>query len=485
MIIQHNMTAMNTQRQLNISVGEKQKAMEKLSSGYRINRAADDAAGLGISEKMRGQIRGLNRGTTNIEEGRDMCNVADGALAEVSNILIRINELSVQAANGTYTAADRAAINNEINALKGEINRIGTDTYFNNMKVFQGDLVEEVDKPSTGGGGVIPTTVTTDSEFFKALGGNVTKTGHMSESIPKADIAAMDNTGYNKGSSPNPFVGDVMDFGPLVDSQKKIEDLVGTGFYANCCTDCCPCDFKFTDGTGIKQTSSGKPYVIEIGLKKADGSYFGSANELCDSIVKSSVIENIGHVKFAHKPGESKLYMYDVDNNAWSEGSKNKAYFCDPMGFDGDGGGSGGGTEEVIKPFPGLHIQMSGNVNDSMILHFGELSTDWMGLTKHDVLTEESSGKMITASLDAQKLVNEKRSRIGAYVNRLESAARQNGNTSENTQAAESRIRDTDMATMMVAFSKYSILQQAGESMLAQANQSKQDVMRLLQNTSE
>ena len=91
MIIQHNLSAMNANRQLNVNVGNKQKAMEKLSSGYRINRAADDAAGLGISEKMRSQIRGLNRGTTNIQEGRDMCNVADGALNEVNNILLRIN----------------------------------------------------------------------------------------------------------------------------------------------------------------------------------------------------------------------------------------------------------------------------------------------------------------------------------------------------------------------------------------------------------
>lgn len=479
MIIQHNMSAMNTKRQLNITVDNKQKAMEKLSSGYRINRAADDAAGLGISEKMRSQIRGLNRGTTNIEEGRDMCNVADGALSEVSNILLRINELAVQAANGTYTAADRAAINNEINALKGEINRIGTDTYFNSQKVFQGDLVEEIQKPSQGGG-LIPANPTTDSDFFKLMGNNASGTGHMSEGIPKADLTAMDNTGYNQGSSNNPFTGVHMDFGPLIDNDQKIADLAGTGFYANCCTDCCPSEFKFTDGTEIKQKSSTKPYVVEIGLKKADGSYYASADELCDAIVKSDALKKTGHVKFAHQPGTSVLYMYDVDNNSWSETAKDKAYFCDPMGFSDDGQTGGGGTQLVTKPFPGLHIQMSGNVNDYMILNFGELSTDWMKLTDHNVSTQEASGKMISAVADAQELVNAKRSRIGAYTNRLESAARVNENTSENTQAAESRIRDTDMATVMVAFSKYSILQQAGEAMLAQANQSKQGVLDLL-----
>ena len=395
MIIQHNLSAMNANRQLNVNVGNKQKAMEKLSSGYRINRAADDAAGLGISEKMRSQIRGLNRGTTNIQEGRDMCNVADGALNEVNNILLRINELAVQAANGTYTAADRAAINNEINALKGEINRIGTDTYFNSQKVFQGDLVEEVDDPSQGDW--IPTNPTTDSEFFQVMGDNVSNTGHMSEPIPKADIAAMDNTGYNTGAQDNPFTGVHMDFGPLIDTNHKIEDLIGTGFYANCCTDCCPCEFKFTDGDEIKKTTTSKPYIIEIGLKKEDGNFYGSADELCDTLVKSNAMKSTGHVKFAHEPGSSVLYMYDVDNNSWSESSKDKAYFCDPMGFAEEGGTGGGGTTEVTKPFPGIHIQMSGNVDDYMILSFGELSTDWMKLTNHNVLTEESSGKMISA----------------------------------------------------------------------------------------
>ena len=470
MIIQHNLSAMNANRQLNVNVGNKQKAMEKLSSGYRINRAADDAAGLGISEKMRGQIRGLNKGTTNIQEGRDMCNVADGALNEVNNILLRINELAVQAANGTYTVADRAAINNEINALKAEINRIGTDTYFNSQRVFQKGSVENEVNP-----GWIPKEATTDNEFFQLMGDNASNTGHMSEPIPKADIEAMDNTGYNHGAQDTPFTGVHMDFGPLIDTEQKIENLVGTGFYANCCTNCCPCEFKFTDGNEIKKTSTSKPYIIEIGLKKEDGNFYGSADELCDALVKSNAMKTTGHVKFGHQPGTSVLYMYDVDNNSWSENSKNKAYFCDPMGFDENG--EGGGTTTISS---GLHIQMSGNVDDYMILSFGELSTDWMKLTNHNVLTEESSGKMISAVADAQELVNTKRSRIGAYTNRLESAARLNENTSENTQAAESRIRDTDIATMMVAFSKYSILQQAGESMLAQANQSKQSVLDLL-----
>lgn len=159
-------------------------------------------------------------------------------------ILYCVTSIFVQSANGIYTAADRAAINN------------------------------------------------------------------MSESIPKADIAAMDNTGYNKGGNDNPFTGVHMDFGPLIDTDKKIADLVGTGFYANCCTDCCPCEFKFTDGNAIKKTSSAMPHTVEIGLKKPDGSYYASANELCDALVKTSDLKNIDHVKYRYKT----IFRYSYSN---------------------------------------------------------------------------------------------------------------------------------------------------------------------------
>ena len=136
MVVQHNLTAANTGRQLKLNTGEQAKAMEKLSSGYRINRAADDAAGLTISEKMRHQIRGLERGATNSQEGVSLCQVADGALAEVSEILHRITELFVQAANDTNTDGDRRAIQKEIHQLLQEIDRIGETTEYNTQPVF-------------------------------------------------------------------------------------------------------------------------------------------------------------------------------------------------------------------------------------------------------------------------------------------------------------------------------------------------------------
>ena len=137
-IVAHNMLAMNANRQFNIINKNKVKSSEKLSSGYRINRAADDAAGLSISEKMRRQIRGLSQGIDNTEDGISLCQVADGALSEVSAMIHRITQLSVQSANGTYTDEDREAIQHEIGQILQEIDRIGDTTEFNTNKIFKG-----------------------------------------------------------------------------------------------------------------------------------------------------------------------------------------------------------------------------------------------------------------------------------------------------------------------------------------------------------
>ena len=141
MVVQHNMQAMNASRTLNITAGQAAKSTEKLSSGYRINRAADDAAGLSISERMRRQIRGLDRASTNAQDGVSAVQTAEGALTEVHSMLQRINELAVQGANGTNSTKDFEAINSEVQALKTEISRIGTTTDFNGKKMLNGSSV--------------------------------------------------------------------------------------------------------------------------------------------------------------------------------------------------------------------------------------------------------------------------------------------------------------------------------------------------------
>ena len=140
MVVQHNLTAMNTQRQLNITTGTQAKVTEQLSSGYKINRAADDAAGLTISEKMRSQIRGLSQASANAEDGISCVQTAEGALAEVHDMLQRMNELAVKSANGTNTSADRIAIQKEVNALVSEINRVSQSSQFNTLNLLDGSF---------------------------------------------------------------------------------------------------------------------------------------------------------------------------------------------------------------------------------------------------------------------------------------------------------------------------------------------------------
>lgn len=272
MIVQHNMTAANTNRQLGITTGNLSKSAEKLSSGYRINRAGDDAAGLSISEKMRGQIRGLEQASTNAQDGISLIQTAEGALNEVHSILQRMRELTVQAANDTNVSADRDAIAEELNALQSEITRIGEQTEFNTMKLLSGGF-----------------------------------------------------------------------------SKKKLQ-------------------------VGANSTQS---ISISISSMTASGLGVSKAKSNVSSYVKATA------------------YLDVIDS----------------------------------------------------------------AITK----------------------VSTQRSKLGAIQNRLEHTIANADNTAENLQAAESRIRDVDMAQEMVTYSKSNILQQAAQSMLAQANQSTQGVLSLLQ----
>ena len=146
MVVQHNLTAANTNRQLGITTNGLQKSTEKLSSGYKINRAADDAAGLSISEKMRNQIRGLNKASDNAQDGISLVQTAEGALNEVHSMLQRMSELAVQASNGTNASQDRTALDNEVQQLKTEIERVGTTTQFNKMDILTGDFSSNNEK---------------------------------------------------------------------------------------------------------------------------------------------------------------------------------------------------------------------------------------------------------------------------------------------------------------------------------------------------
>lgn len=461
--VMHNMPAMNAARQNNIVSIDKKKSTEKLSSGFKINRAADDAAGLSISEKMRKQIRGLNQASDNAQDGVSLCQVADGALAEVSEMLNRVAQLSVKAANGTNSASDREAIQKEIREIYKEIDRIGDTTEFNERKIFKGDMNSFLQ-------GYTPST---KSEFFQKMKGFVSSGGFMNEPLAAADLASMNNTSDH--GTPNPYVSVHLDFKGYTDAGKSLEDLKGTNFYVNCCTNCCPQQVQFTDEVGISKSGD----VISIGLKKDSTTYYTDPAEFATAIVNAGKSPNpdfSAHVEFAEKDGT--LYLYDVDNNDWSEASKRLAYFCD---VDCDYHGKMDEKTTTIDPNISLHVGADSTDDNKIDMTIGELNTRVLGLSGSNVSTAESATDLIDRVDGANSIVSRMRSKIGAYQNRLEHTIKNLDNVSENTQSAESLIRDTDMAAEMVKFSMANILEQAGTSMLAQINQDRQSILSLLE----
>lgn len=471
MIISHNILAMNASRQLGIINKNIKKSTETLSSGYRINRAADDAAGLSISEKMRKQIRGLTQGIANAEDGISLCQVADGALNEVTDMIQRISELAVKAANGTNSTSDREDIQMEVSALLAEIDRVGDTTKFNEIYMFRG---EKAKNPVSSVGGP-----TTNGRFFQLLGNNVSHTGYMNEPLRKYMVT--DSTGFMFPYDPNysPYISVHVNLDAL---QGHLKDLVGTQFYVNCCTDCCPKTVYFTDDNSIQYKTAvsdldGNDRVSElrIGLKKADNTYFTDAAEFCKYIVDTikPINDSIPyeHVEFAYNG--STLYLYDTDNNNWTPNNKESAYFCDSGDFAPV-------EDKQFVPQNQVYIQSGADAGDGITLTFSAINTQTLGLDQTDVLTVSNATNTINATKTALQVVSASRSRIGAQQNRLEHTIKNEENIVENTTAAESQIRDTDMATEMVKHSKNSILQQAGQAMLAQANHINEGVLTLI-----
>jgi len=365
MIVQHNMSAMNTNRQLGITNSNLSKSTEKLSSGYRINRAGDDAAGLTISEKMRGQIRGLNQGSTNAQDGISLIQTAEGALNEVHSILQRMRELAVQGSNDTNVTADREAIYQELSQLTLEINRIGCTTEFNTMKLFASS--DQIN----GGTEFVGTTDSPDN--------------------------SAEAERYNRG-------------------------IVATA----------------TED------------VAE------DGYHFENAEDNASKVVSLGALEDgtFAHLQVGANSTQSILFRMNTLDIT-------KLNYAGAPADDGDTvnlSSADGGTLNSIRT--ALDTQK-----------------------EEGVYQEEVYKAFTTAITDYDQAltnISKSRSYLGAIQNRLEHTIANADNTAENLQASESRIRDVNMASQMVQYSKDSILQQAGQSMLAQANQSTQGVLSLL-----
>ncbi len=361
MVVQHNLTAMNSNRQLGITTNLQSKSSEKLSSGYKINRAADDAAGLKISEKMRSQVRGLDRASSNAQDGVSLIQTAEGALNEAHSILQRMNELAVQGANDTNQNVDRDAIQQELNALTDEIDRIANTTQFNKLNLLDGTFT----------------------------GKNLQVGANAGQKI-QVNIARMNASAIG----------------------------------------------------------------LNTGLVLKQSGYFGT-----------------------NEPTEAGKYAA----SATARGSVGRRASRDAVIARGASTGylTATGAEVATSAAARACFGQMASKNAQVFLSPSVAAASFT--TGPDVRNHAYANATINMISNAINNVSGQRSALGALQNRLEHTIANLDNVAENTQAAESRIRDTDMADEMVEYSKNNILAQAGQSMLAQANQATQGVLSLLQ----
>ena len=592
MVVQHNMQAANANRMLNVTTSAQSKSTEKLSSGYKINRAADDAAGLTISEKMRKQIRGLDRASTNAEDGVSAVQTAEGALTEVHSMLQRMNELATQSANGTNSTTDRKAIQDEIDQLSTEIDRVSETTKFNETYLLKGNTDGATSKVKL-------------NAHDAGLAGKLTDNGNGTATF-KADTLAVgdkvkiagkeytignsaDSADYAKKDTIKTTVDGV---GDSVTSGNTTTSIVAKVTTATATGATWAANDKFKDADGNEWTVATATNATNHEVKAADVSNYLKdgctivSNAANTKLAGTSVVDDLGknEVSIADTTGITALQngikagdtvtvngttktvtaetpkTYDEIKTAVAAGTAgattmsigSKGYTLatttdaaagkitkdDFLALIKDGDkvtvgantytaiikssdddsitledayskmakeletassigadtaaavkNNGNGTFDITKGTVdvkeslsfNLHVGADADSTNKITVDIDSMSSAGLGIKGIKADTEQDATYAIDAIADAISQVSSQRSALGAIQNRLEHTINNLDNVVENTTSAESRIRDTDMAEEMVNYSKNNILAQAGQSMLAQANQSNQGVLSLLQ----
>ena len=504
MVVQHNMQAANANRMLNVTTSAQSKSTEKLSSGYRINRAADDAAGLTISEKMRKQIRGLDQASTNAQDGVSSVQTAEGALTEVHSMLQRMNELATQAANGTNSKdSDRQAIQDEIDQLTTEIDRVSETTKFNetyllkgeagtktiNMKAhdaglkgtltdngdgtatFVMDTLNAGDKVSIGGKNYTIGGTSDDLDTAFGKNGLDIDTKHQDISVNGTTYKYYDATVQTKdgqGITAGYYSAD-----PSTLADQKAATATGV-------------DGKVTADLAALKTNATAGSTITVGTKtvtlmKDDGKKGGTASDGIDD-TDTTVISKKKAYELASKELLKANQIGDTKGSA-KVGVGNTATAIDLTNGTGTFQIQTGSAEVANSLAFSLHVGADADMTNKIQVNIDAMDSASLGIKGLNV--KDDSGNAATYAVDAISdaisKVSSQRSSLGAVQNRLEHTINNLDNVVENTTTAESRIRDTDMAEEMVNYSKNNILAQAGQSMLAQANQSNQGVLSLLQ----
>ena len=465
MVVQHNLTAMNSNRMLGLTTKTQAKATEKLSSGYRINRAADDAAGLAISEKMRKQIRGLTQASSNAQDGISAVQTAEGALNEVHDMLQRMNELAVKAANGTMSESDRNAIQNEIDQLTTEIDRVSTTTKFNETYLLKGangsvagSLTYTKVAASLGANGLNFTQGTTyGTTGYKGID---TQTGTarlgFGTSINGKTLAQIKSDGtVSEGTK----IGDTskVKLSGAAATNTKISGkqiVVGNTTYI------------LVESTSASRADKDKASASAVVKAINDAKIKGSGTSANSVVVKAfTSMDQLTSAIRRQYGSELKSVTSYYDDTLGTVALKAEAFadLNDAINFS-------------------LHVGADSSSDNKISVNISMMSARGLGVNGLNIGgdTVDNGTKAIDIVADALQKVSDQRAALGAVQNRLEHTIANLDNVVENTQAAESAIRDTDMATQMVTYSNNQILAQAGQAMLAQSNQANQGVLSLL-----
>ncbi|MFC3747566.1 flagellin [Paenibacillus sp. GCM10012306] len=582
MIINHNIAALNTHRQLSANTANTNKNIEKLSSGLRINRAGDDAAGLAISEKMRGQIRGLDQASRNAQDGISLIQTAEGALNETHSILQRMREISNQSANGTNTDTDRGALQDEMNQLTSEINRIGNTTEFNTQKLLNGGIgsgesgkVTQATKAEIAGATTfvgnadasaltaatikidgttfditsilkkdfsvaavpgppaVPATAITKDDLITQLnnatsggvklsdlvdikdnGAGLTFTAKSSGSTSSLTITADDNAAaVMLGFANAAATGKEVKGNPTTVERAGVQG--GTALNATGAT-----NPSIASGATLK-IKVGTESDVEVNLNSGPNAKTYDTKNADANVAKAAMDDLVKDLNAA-------LQKAGLDSKVTASLSKdNEIQFISETGKDisvADGSGAAlaqlgftaaqGKAIKNVEQVVGAGAQGSGfstkfqigaNTGQSMSLQINDVRASALGITGNagqagftkensvtngtndvkaeaalNISTREDASKAIAVLDKATQSVSSERAKLGAVQNRLEHTINNLGTASENLTAAESRIRDVDMAKEMMEQTKNNILAQAAQAMLAQANQQPQGVLQLL-----
>ena len=460
MVVQHNMQAMNANRMLNVTTSQQAKTTEKLSSGYKINRAPDDAAGLSISEKMRKQIKGLDQASTNAQDGISAVQTAEGALTEVHSMLQRMNELAVQAANGTNSESDRSSIQDEIDQLTTEIDRVSETTKFNETYLLKGNGKSSTVKISAKDAGITGTLT----------GAGTGKATFTMTALKTGQSISIGGKGYTIGTS----IGTVKS--SVTGNGGSIVTINGTEYKIATKTNTIDNEYTLDDLKGLiadgDKVIVGTHTYVAMTEKNSDGIGDNDASVISASKAYSLIQDELRKASSIGTDPGKEATVGTASSTAVYSSSNTQVTFTITEG-----------DRQVKQGLQmGLHVGADADGTNKITFTVDTMDSAGLGVKGLNVVdnTGAKATYAIDAIADAVAKVSAQRSSLGAVQNRLEHTINNLDNVVENTTSAESQIRDTDMAETMVQYSKNNILAQAGQSMLAQANQSNQGVLSLL-----